>query len=103
MRCRELLRYTGEIGEPCGPPTVVGTTCPWSWTPTLSRCLISCLILPAAIRLVTSLTSVRCGMLLKDDWQSSSTTPQARVYRSSRIATAACWASRFGLSPSEQS
>jgi hypothetical protein len=89
--------YNGEVGEPCGTPTVVGTTCPWSLTPPLSVCLISFSILPSAIRLVISQTSLRCGMLLQYDVKSLSTTPQARLYRSSRIATDACLASRFGL------
>ena len=49
-----MLLDNGESGAPCGTPTVVGTTCPWSLTPTLSVCLISFSILPSAIRLVIS-------------------------------------------------
>ena len=44
-----------------------------------------------------SFISLRCGMLVKYDLKSISTTPQARLYRSSRIAMDACLASRFGL------
>ena len=36
-----MLLYNGEMGEPCGTPTFVGTTCPCSCTPTFSVCLIS--------------------------------------------------------------
>ena len=92
-----MLLYQGEIGEPCGTPTFVGTTCPFSCTPTFSVCLISFSRLPSAIRCVISFMSLRCGMLVKYDLKSTSTTPQARWYRSSRIAMDACLASRFGL------
>src|SRR5215831_7657711 len=49
-----MLLYNGEIGEPCGTPTFVGITCPLSYTPTVSVCLISFSRLPSAIRLVIS-------------------------------------------------
>ena len=32
-----MLLYNGEIGEPCGTPTFVGTTCPLLLHPDLQR------------------------------------------------------------------
>ena len=60
-----MLLYNGEIGEPCGTPTFVGTTCPLTYAPTVSVCLISFSRLPSAIRLVISIISFRCGILVK--------------------------------------
>jgi hypothetical protein len=48
---------------------------------------------------VINIISFRCGRLVKYNWKSISTTLQARLYRSLRIAMEACLASRFGLSP----
>ena len=53
-----MLLYNGEIGEPCGTPTFVGTTCPLICTPTVSVCLISFSRLPSAIRFVISVISL---------------------------------------------
>src|SRR5262252_8539612 len=98
-----MLLYNGEIGEPCGTPTFVGLTWPLSYTPTFSVCLISLRRLPSAIRLAISVRSLRCGMLVKYALKSISTTPQARLYRSSRAAKlhggleAADWASQRDL------
>ena len=80
-----------------GTPTVVGLPWPLLYTPTFSVCLISLRRLPSAIRLAISVMSLRCGMLVKYDLKSISTTLQARLYRSARIARDACLASRFGL------
>src|SRR5712692_9052776 len=85
-----MLLYNGEMGEPCGTPTFVGTTCPLTCAPTVSVCLISFSRLPSAIRLAISVISLRCGILVKYAWKSISTTLQARLYRSSRIAMDAC-------------
>src|SRR4029453_13006422 len=84
-------------------PPCVGTTCPLLATPTVSVGVLSGSRLPSALRLVLSVSRVRGGILVQDAWQSLATTPQARLYRSARSASAACLASRFGLEPEEPS
>jgi hypothetical protein len=91
------LLYTGELGEPWGTPLFVGATCPCSQLPTFSVCLLHFRILPSALRWGLSFLSLPCGILGKEDLKSIATTPQACLYRSSRIASVACPASRFGL------
>jgi hypothetical protein len=89
----------GELGEPGGTPLFGGTPCPWSQLPPFSGCLRSFRLLPSAIRLGMSFKSLPCAILVKYALKSISTPPHAGLYRSSRMATAAGLASRFGLSP----
>jgi len=94
-----MFASTGEIGDPCGVPDTVSVIIPFSSTPTRSQDRSSLSMSRSDTLRSMSVIRASCEMEPKQLLRSASRTQSAPRLASTRMASQAIWADRFGRNP----